>query len=479
MKKLIIVLITCIFYSLEVKSQTPRLTLPASSARDTLDQGLGKMSGLSTGVLQDILSNYIQVAAKNLTSTNSSLQLKLNWFALNGKDSVDKYKAQYFKDSWWQRNGEFVFSGGVDKSNQLNSWQAGLNYNVLNRRDTDMHHYTIAYADAYIEETTIINATRDHFKVQVNAGLEQRLSSLMSGFFKDAKKLPDMQDRLDKGIPGMFHGGTDDQKIATLLETQLEADLLINPSGSAVLSTKMTETIKSVAEYEGDDGLNIAINNYVNSQTKSLVFPSYVTAAQAMAIGAYLDEQVKTNAILHGKLGANSLADANKIVFRNYHQLVQYVSQQSLLTISYLYTNGTGSVLNSHVGGLTYLKGLGNFRSLKTGQLKASLTDTLTGTDPTGKVRNFGRNVIALQAGYNQVLATQQKKSILELNLAGEADWATSGYIVNTDQKRLYLDAYLRARLPSTPWLKLDLKYDPKGGNVLGLLDFTYNLDKQ
>ncbi|GAA3990344.1 hypothetical protein GCM10022210_49920 [Mucilaginibacter dorajii] len=69
------------------------------------------------------------------------------------------------------------------------------------------------------------------------------------------------------------------------------------------------------------------------------------------------------------------------------------------------------------------------------------------------------------------MLATQNKKPLLEINVAAEIDWATNwatkGYIIKTDDKRFYLDAYFRARLPTTPWLKFSLKYDPKGGMSL------------
>jgi len=115
----------------------------------------------------------------------------------------------------------------------------------------------------------------------------------------------------------------------------------------------------------------------------------------------------------------------------------------------------------------------GSAQSAHIGQLKASLTDTLGG----GK--GFNRNIIALQAGYNQVLITQKNKtSLAEINGALEEDRATSGFISKTSTSKFYLDAYIRARLPSTPWVKFDLKYDPKGGNVFGLLDFTYNFSQ-
>jgi hypothetical protein len=72
----------------------------------------------------------------------------------------------------------------------------------------------------------------------------------------------------------------------------------------------------------------------------------------------------------------------------------------------------------------------------------------------------------------------QKKVSVMELNLGIEEDVALSGYTTAKDKSKFTFNAYFRARLPATPWLKLAIKYDPKAANVLGILDFAYNLDK-
>ncbi len=98
-------------------------------------------------------------------------------------------------------------------------------------------------------------------------------------------------------------------------------------------------------------------------------------------------------------------------------------------------------------------------------------------SDPTGKERTLNRNLLALQGGFNKVLLMQKKVSVMEINLGAEDDYATNGYTTANQINRFTFNAYFRTRLPATPWLKLTIKYDPKAANVLGLLDFTYNLD--
>jgi hypothetical protein len=193
-------------------------------------------------------------------------------------------------------------------------------------------------------------------------------------------------------------------------------------------------------------------------------------------IGDFIDSQVKNDPVFK-PLNPKGLSDLDKKILTNYQALVHYVAQQPLLTFNYAYISGQGTALSKHIGGLQYIQSLTKLASKKTLELTGSLTDTVSSTDPTGKVRNFNRNIISIQGGFNQVLAMQKKVSVMEINAALEQDWATSGYVSKTDKTRFYFNAYFRARLPATPWLKLNLKWGP-GGNLLGLLDFTYNLDK-
>lgn len=437
----------------------------------TLNQAAASESNKATpGNTEDVLSNYFQLAAKSITSSNSGVQVKLNWFALNMQP--DKYASQKFKDSYWERNGEFVGFGGV------NSWQGGLNYNVLNRRDTTLHNYSEAYIAYQPEEGKITRAAIHQFEPPVSAAVQQSLSKLVNTLFQAGQPVSDLKDKIKIAVPGLLQGLPSDGGYVDDIRQSLNDAIAAHLGATAGLPATVNSAIAYDVPFLVEEAFSALVKIHGDTKPVNNPFAAFISDQQVTAFNKFIDDGVKNSVILHQKLGANTLADVNQAIETKYRQLIQRVARQPLLTFGYLYSGGTGKMLNSHVGGLTYLQGIGKTGSQKIGQLKASLTDTLTSSDPTGVNRNFDRNIIALQAGYNQVLVYSSKMSLAELNIAFEEDRATQGYISKTDKDKFYFDAFMRVRLPSTPWVKLNLKYDPKNNNVLGFLDFTYNLDK-
>jgi hypothetical protein len=463
---------SCAFKAL---SQTLSSTIvPRDSAKSIMVQA-GK--GL-TGNLQDVLNNYLQVAAKNLTSSTSNAQLTLNWFALNATDSAEKYKDVNFQKSAWQRNGEFIFSGGIAKTSVFNSFEAGFNYNLLNRRDTAFHYYDQVYTMPFNEENKIIKQTIDHFGVPIIDSLQIKLTVTISALCKQGQPVIDLEGKINSTVTG-FAPSVYAVKVIGFLQQQLNA-VISNPgTDKTQLPSSLIFWINQTAVTITNQSLGDALNSYVHSLGKQpLKLDAWIDQGLNQQISKYIDDQVAADALLK-PLNAKTLADLNKTVMKNYEDLIKYVAQQPLLTFGYNYTYGTGTVLSSHEAGFQYVQGLTPLAAVNTAGLTASLTDTLTGTDPTGKVRNFGRDILALQAGFNQILLVQKKVSVMEINAALEDDQALKGYTTKTDKNTFTLDAYYRVRLPSTPWLKLSIKYDPKTANVFGFFDFTYNIDKQ
>ncbi len=427
----------------------------------------------TSGAAQDILSNYLQVAAQNITGNNSSLQLKINWFALNNMDSASKYNNDHFLKTGWQRNGEFILSGGMDKNNKFNAFQAGLNYNLLNRRDTSMHNYSSVYLQPFTEVGNILNNAIQKFSPSIEKSLQDDLRDFFTALYHQSSHIDNIELLLQNKLPGLLQGASSSsaglQRLKDIFNREIDQKKTSGPGPD------LTNEINQFAKFQAIELLSGPLNVYIKSMGQQpLEYPHYVTKDQSRELIEFIDKQIVQNPFLH-KMGATGLTDLNKKVNENYKTMVNYIGRQPLLTMGYLYTYGKGTVLSSHVTGFTYLQGTGSLQSKKTGQINASLTDTLNRTNQSS---SLNRNIITLQGGYNQVLLQQKKVSIMELNLAAEINWATHGFIAATDKSRFYFDAYFRARLPSTPWLKLDLKYNPKDGNVLGFLNFTYNLDQ-
>src|ERR1700741_1943685 len=137
------------FYGLIVLMLSP-VFLQAQGQNFTVAQAQDEANKKATGNKEDVLANYIQLAANNLTSNGQTITLKLNWFGLNMTDSARKYNNANYQNTRWQRNGQFLLGGGMDKTNHFNSVQAGVSYNVLNLADTTEFHYFNYYDKALL-----------------------------------------------------------------------------------------------------------------------------------------------------------------------------------------------------------------------------------------------------------------------------------------------------------------------------------------
>ncbi|MFI5161207.1 MAG: hypothetical protein ACHQHN_08010 [Sphingobacteriales bacterium] len=465
-----------VLYGFETRAQT---VSPQDSVK-AVKQGEKSSSAAS----QDVLTNYLQVLTQNLTSNaDKGIQLKLNWFALNNKDSVHKYNNDYYRQTTWQRNGQFLFGGGIDKNNKFNSVQAGFSYNLLNRRDIALTYYDKTYAAYFSRESVIIHLARLQFAPAIDSALRKKLTILISGLYQESVQnghapVDSLKDKINAAITGL---PLDDVVIAydiKNVQLQLNADIKNTALTGSTLTRALQRQIRALSANLAGTLFGAAVTAYVSGMGKSpLSLGTFASPAQLKAITLYIDRQVADDSVLQ-KLKPKNLSDLNTKILSAYDALVQYTAHKPLLTINYTYTYGTETVLSSHIASLQYVQGLTRLASPKTGELTASLSDTLSGNDPSGKVRNFGRDILALQAGYNKILALQKKVSVMEINAGAEEDIALSGYTVQTNKSTFYFNAYYRVRLPATPWLKLAIKYDPKRSNVLGLLDFTYNLDQ-
>jgi hypothetical protein len=430
------------------------LSAKAQNAQQ-VEQAAKSTANVTTGAQQDVLTDYLQVAAKSITSNGTGLQVKLNWFSLN--TDPNRYENTNYYSSYWQRQGELVGFAGTK------SWQIGVNYNVLNYRDTTMALYKDAYYKYDKHESAITLSTNSKFQAVILPNISAALTGLVNDAYAIGTPVTDMSKRIDDKLPGL--AGTSDGSDIDFLQTTLNIAIKEHAGANAAY---LVSAIDKVSKALATDGLSAIIFDYGAGKLKPTDFSGFITAAEIKNLTDDLNQKVFNDPLLHTTLCASTLIQVEQAIQKNYEQQIAFVARQPLLTFGYLYNGVTGTGNPYHQAGLTYLMSFGGAQSTHIGQLNASLTDTLGGA-------GFTRNIVALQAGYNQVLIVQNKTSLAEINAALEEDQATSGYISGTATNKFYFDAYIRARLPSSPWLKFDLKYDPKGGNVFGLLDFTYN----
>ncbi|SHN07453.1 hypothetical protein [Mucilaginibacter sp. OK098] len=422
-----------------------------------------------TGNKEDLLTKYLQIAANNLTSNNKNLTLKLNWFALNNMDSAKKYDDANYLRSRWQRNGQFIFAGGMDKDSKFNSIQAGFNYNLLNLRDTTEFHYFNYYGKALKEIGIIKGKEMKNFISPITASLKVQLDKIIKDQYQK-KENDQLKAEIYSAIKSFPNHPTIDELIKV---AQKNLNTCIAESDAMGISNLSA----NLSDFTANLMLDKALNMYTLSFGKqSIAFDFFVDAELIKKIVTAIDTDIQNDQLLQNEYKAVSLTDADKKIQKQYRDLVDYVTRQPILTFGYNYTYGTGSVKPSHVLGLQGLWGLNKIGSKKTNELSISLSDTITNIQ-SAQITSVNRNIGAFQAGINTVLLMNNKISLMELNMAVENDLLFTKALAGESKNKFSFNSTFRVRLPNSPWLKFTVKYDVKKANFLGFLDFTYNID--
>jgi len=430
-----------------------------------------------TGQNQDVLTNYLQIIAKNFTSSDKGVQLKLNWFALNGMDSVHKYQFENYKNSRWQRNGQFSLSGGMDDNGKMNSVSGGASYNILNKRDTAFANYHDFYQGAMRDITAITKTVRLSHLPALKAQVRAKIQAITADLISKGSQTSDLTTIILQEFKNYTIVDKQDSQVILLVQTDLNNDI----QSKSVSHAQLSQRIDVLAGLIAQKTYNDPINAYVSSDgKKEPVYDNYITKELFDTVISEINSAIKTDAGLTA-LKLNRATDINDFytkLTQRYRNAIEYVARQPLATIGYEGTHGWGSALSSHVFTFQYLQGLSKLGSGKSTELTITVSDTLSGSDPTGMIRTLNRNLITTQGGINFVLAKSKKVSVMELNIGVEDDIVTQSKATGEKWNTFMFNSYFRVRLPETPWLKFNLKYDPKDHNVLGFLNFTYNLDK-
>jgi hypothetical protein len=397
----------------------------------------------TTGNKEDVLTNYIQLAANNLTSSGQNVTLKLNWFSINMTDSATKYKNVNYMNTCWQRNGQFQLGGGMDKNNKFNSFQLGLSYNVLNLADTTLFHYFKYYDKALLEIGELKSREAEKFKPQVAAAAESALDKIVLDEF--TKKV---QGRLKADIYASIKSFPQDKNTEALIQAE---QMKLNHAIAGDSRDDLKGLCHLLADYAASSMLDQSLNKYTTSFGKqSISFDVFVDAALIKQIIDAIDQDVKTDQLLQQEYKAKSLTDVDTKITTQYKNLVSYVARQPVLTANLNGSYGTGTSLPYIGGGFSGVWGLNKLGSKKTNQLTASLSDTLT-QNASGSVKSLNRDLGAAQAGINTVLVMDKSVSVMELNVGVEDDLLFTQPVPGSERNKFTLNATYRARLPGSP----------------------------
>jgi hypothetical protein len=95
--------------------------------------------------------------------------------------------------------------------------------------------------------------------------------------------------------------------------------------------------------------------------------------------------------------------------------------------------------------------------------------------DTLQKDRNLKRRIFSFEPGLNWVIRDKEDRSFFELKLSGSYYHNFSSLYKDEERNKITLNGTERIRVYEDIWIPLEIKYDPKNGNVFGFLNVKAN----
>lgn len=117
-----------------------------------------------SGNYKDLLSSFFQLAAKNISGENKSLDFNTTLFALKVKANEKYNQDIYFEKETFSRNLQFNFKANFDDDYKYTGFTGGLTYAIINGRDKQLANFTNTTLDSefqkLIENIDAVQATQ-------------------------------------------------------------------------------------------------------------------------------------------------------------------------------------------------------------------------------------------------------------------------------------------------------------------------------
>jgi hypothetical protein len=122
------------------------------------------------------------------------------------------------------------------------------------------------------------------------------------------------------------------------------------------------------------------------------------------------------------------------------------------------------------------VKGFNKFSKTRN-ELELNIHSQLQLVDDTLKVgRDLKRAVFNFEPGVNLAFKTKfSKKSYLEIKFSGAWYHNFSSVYVNEERDQVIANATVRLRVFNDIWIPIEIKYDPKNGNLFGFVNVRAN----
>jgi hypothetical protein len=231
--------------------------------------------------------------------------------------------------------------------------------------------------------------------------------------------------------------------------------------------------IGNVSTYTQDRDLQKQLIDEANQFMKGELKFSKLNIILQTGIKQFLRE--KNLNLIEDIIDQNKNFNPAKISTEIYDNLKDVINNKLLWTVGISDTTYSDQFMFSHIVLSTDLvKGIDK---MKRADIELNINANLQFTDDTLRItRDLKRSIFTFEPGFNFVAKTKAtQKSFLEFKLSGGYYYTFSGLYAGEEKSRMTLNGTLRVRVYNDIWVPLEIKYDPKTGNVFGLLNVRAN----
>jgi hypothetical protein len=231
--------------------------------------------------------------------------------------------------------------------------------------------------------------------------------------------------------------------------------------------------VANVSKFAQDRDLQIQLMDEANKFIKGELKFNKLNIALQNGIRQFLKDNNLT--VIEDIIDNEKDFNPQKISTEIYETLRETINNKLLWTVSISDTTYRDQFMFSHVVLSTDLvKGL---NKNKPTAVELNINANLQYTDDTLQAaRDLKRAVFTFEPGLNFIAKSKSTlKSFLEFKLSGGYYYTFSGLYSNEERSRITLNGTIRLRVYNDIWVPLEIKYDPKTGNVFGFLNVRAN----
>jgi hypothetical protein len=446
---------------------------------------------LASGNYKDILISFYQLAASNLTGPNKEFRFATSPYAIllrnNPGVAVDSL---YDKYKYWRKLNVSV-DARMDSAYHFNGLALGLTYALVDHRDITLNskfsrQYLAKkkgdyqwYRLHFLTDSIIHHAPADPTQ---KAAYIRQLDSLAD--CGTCSYLPTVDSILKTRIraAALAAGDTDliDPATRQLRETpgvlaKLRKDKPVE--FSRVYDSLVSRYIPAIATTPIGLSLHGELEDaFYNPADSATPFSQLDTALQSLM------KQVAKDYGLQLPLDSMT-SNPNLIVYKI--KTADFINLKDSFQTKGLWTIGVNDTtyfdgnlakdLQFNTEWTTKLK-LKFLQPRKNLELQWDLKANVQFMADTSKPgRNLKRQTWYAEPGLNLVIRDKSRQSFLEFKVSGGINEVFHGTYKGEDPLDVTLNGTLRVRIFNEIWVPLQIKYDPKTGNVFGFLNVTMN----